>query len=217
MFILESLVKEHFPLLTDRFNYVLGRPKGISAGMDANNLQTYLKVGNLSKYNYKHTTYKYKNLEDAYLVFSNWTIANVFCGYEITANMLMIIRISFDNFRNDIDEKIKENEKYLACICEYTHALIKNPREGDARIRRLFEKGSLSNVLYIVYNNITDKWVCTIKLNIIEIKESVIKSLMLEYENKFILNSKQRETILSTLKNLSKKNSLSTEKHLLCV
>ena len=126
---LEKLVTEYFPLLKDRFNFQLGRPKYFI--IEDNNVKQYcypeLRIDPNNRFAYKIIIFPFYTLDDYKFVLIDMLKRTVFKELNINTRhkkykmFKEIVDIVYANTLSTAQEKIIRRENKIVELCEHEH------------------------------------------------------------------------------------------------
>ena len=123
---LEKLVVEHFPLIIDRFNFNLGKPKYFT--MSNNNISKYcyaeLRIDHNNQFGYNIIILSFYTLDDYKFVLIDMLKRTVFKELNINTRhkkykmFMEIVDIVYANTLSTAQEKITRRENKIVELCE---------------------------------------------------------------------------------------------------
>ena len=129
MHTLKELVVEHFPLIIDRFNFNLGKPKYFT--MANNNINKYcyaeLRIDPNNQFAYKIIIFPFYTLDDYKFVLIDMLKRTVFKELNINTRhkkykmFTEIVDIVYANTLSTAQEKITRRENKIVELCEHEH------------------------------------------------------------------------------------------------
>lgn len=213
MITLESLVKEYFPLLEDRFNFSLQKP--VSIFVSSNNTKTlervpknYFKVQFKNPHNYCTDYFYFDNADQARKSFKKIMLRTVFKGYEYSKEMENIIDICFLSYVIKIQKVLENKEKIKNKLLEFYYAELQDvgTNKRPKKYIRLFDRlnKKLCNVIYLPK---IEKYAVTLHRNqVITITPKNIEKCISAYESYYHLNTVQKIIIKEIITRIAYEN-----------
>ena len=206
---LEYIVKTYFPLIEDKFNFRLGRPKGISFTLLKSSQGPIESCGlrvNTNKPNEKFC--RFETLDEYRTVLRQYMVSKLGM-YSITNNFEKLVDVVYQNTYLLAQDNINKRKDKLELLLAFEYAAVRNVNTLEWNTKtyiKLFKDKKMFGVTtvgergttVIQFNNDKDRYSEKLgKKSTINYKN--IARIMTMYEEKLVLNNLQRSAILNTL------------------
>lgn len=196
MHTLKELVAEHFPLIIDRFNFNLGKPKYFTlANM---NVRRYcfpeLRIDQNNRFGYKIIIFPFYTLDDYKFVLIDMLKRTVFKELNINTRhkkykmFTEIVDIVYANTLSTAQEKITRRENKIVELCENEHVRYRSEDKFTKLID--YKKNKVMNIRFVKNEN-KYKYCSINSTNGKVINMKSWKSILHEINTIYILNVKQ--------------------------
>lgn len=207
---LEEFVNKNFPLLKKNFNFNLGRPKGISIALFKSNCSPFEACGLRTNTSTPHEKFcRFETLDDYHTVLRQYMFSQ-FGMYSITNAFEELVEMVYQNTYLLAQDNINKRKEKLEQLLAFEYAAVKNVDRLEWNTKthiRLFKSNksmfgvtwaNKKNIVAIYFNDKKD-WYSDLLAKKPTINYKNIPLIMKMYEEKFVLNSLQRDAVLSTL------------------
>ena len=196
MHTLKELVAEHFPLIIDRFNFNLGKPKYFTmANVD---IRRYcypeLRIDPNNRFAYKIIIFPFYTLDDYKFVLIDMLKRTVFKEQNINTRhkkykmFMEIVDIVYANTLSTAQEKITRRENKIVELCENEHVRYRSGNKFTKLID--YKKNKVMGIRFVKNEN-TYKYCNSNSTNGIVITIKNWESILHEINTIYILNVKQ--------------------------
>ena len=196
MHTLKELVVEHFPLLKDRFNFQLGRPKYFI--IEDNNVKQYcypeLRIDPNNRFAYKIIIFPFYTLDDYKFVLIDMLKRTVFKEQNINTRhkkykmFMEIVDIVYANTLSTAQEKITRRENKIVELCENEYVRYRSGNKFTKLID--YKKNKVMGIRFVKNEN-KYKYCSINSTNGKVINMKSWKSILHEINTIYILNVKQ--------------------------
>lgn len=207
MITLESLVKEHFPLLEDGFNYKLGKPKYTQIHVGSNRNGQLLNIGfainTCNGETYQRIAF---TDHDGYKKALETGMSIMFSDYVTHSKFQLLIDNVYENTHNLVTRILQEYESKLIKVTSFEMAYLRREDDhacnGPICTKLFYGDGKLTGAYVYRYSEKIYKRVKLFKgtsnknfKKSIDISGENLSMILEMYEKKFILNDAQRKEI----------------------
>ena len=192
---LEKLVVEHFPLIIDRFNFNLGKPKYFTM---ANNIYRYyyaeLRIDPNNQFGYNNIVLTFYTLDDYKSVLIDMLKRTVFKEQNINTRhkkykmFMEIVDIVYANTLSTAQEKITRRENKIVELCENEYVRYRSGNKFTKLID--YKKNKVMGIRFVKNEN-KYKYCSINSTNGKVINMKSWKSILHEINTIYILNVKQ--------------------------
>ena len=196
MHTLKELVVEHFPLIIDRFNFTLGKPKYFTmANMDINKYcYAELRIDPNNQFGYNiiiHTFYTLDNYKSVLIDMLKSTVfkeLNINTRHKKYKMFMEIVDIVYANTLSTAQEKITRRENKIVELCEHEHVRYRSGNKFTKLID--YKKNKVMGIRFVKNEN-KYKYCSINSTNGKVINMKSWKSILHEINTIYILNVKQ--------------------------
>ena len=198
---LEAIVKEHFPLYVDRFNFRLQTIKYVQVVLNSNTATTSIVVTHDNLFGYPPKSYVWYSEDDAVEILKKIIGEVLFPELQKTPNFKMLLDALLEGYSHKLNIIINRKKKKLDKMCELNYVRFKKePYTTDYEYCKLVSRNSYCGIIGLMKPNHRGK-VCfkefgpDSKNRYVTVFEKTKEKIYSYYSNTLILNDKQKELI----------------------
>ena len=198
---LEAIVKEHFPLYVDRFNFRLQTIKYVQVVLNSNTATTSIVVTHDNLFGYPPKTYVWYYEDDAVEILKKIIGEVLFPELQKTPNFKMLLDALLEGYSHKLNVIINRKKKKLDKMCEFEYVRFKKePYTTNYEYCRYVSRKSFSGILGLIKpvkrgRVVFKEFGPDSKKQYVTVLEETKEKIYNYYHHTLILNDKQKELI----------------------
>lgn len=198
---LEAIVKEHFPLYVDRFNFRLQTIKYVQVVLNSNTATTSIAVVHNNLFGYPPKTYVWYSEDDAVEILKKIICEVVFPELQNNPHFGKLVNVLLDGYTCKLNIISDRKKKKLDKMCEFEYARFKKePYTTNYEYCRFVSRNSFSGILGLikpVKNSrvLFREFGPDSKSRYVTVLDKTKEKIYNYYHHTLILNDKQKELI----------------------
>ena len=198
---LEAIVKEHFPLYVDRFNFRLQTIKYVQVVLSSNTATTSIVVTHDNLFGYPPKTYVWYYEDDAVEILKKIIGEVLFPELQKTPNFKMLLDALLEGYSHKLNVIINRKKKKLDKMCEFEYVRFKKePYTTNYEYCRYVSRKSFSGILGLIKpvkrgRVVFKEFGPDSKKQYVTVLEETKEKIYNYYHHTLILNDKQKELI----------------------
>ena len=208
---LKNFVLEHYPLLENKFNYRLRRPKYITFRTDINKIgrtlavrsHLYLQLNN--RYNLPSRTCLFNNVEGAKKILYDFTHDVVLGKEKDSAIKNELCRMVVSLNEDKLKDVIEERKQIIKELCGTEYAMYNN--SNTMAFGKVLDRVTATGLTYTTFINKMNLYYTQFTNgDFVRISSNNIESIISKYQELFILNESQLEKIRQLITEMAEYN-----------
>ena len=201
MLSLEAIVKEHFPLYVDRFNFRLQTIKYVQVSLNPVSATAYITVAYDNLFGYPPKSYVWYSEDAAFNILKKIICNVVFPELQKNPNFKVLLDALLESYSHKLKVITDKKKKKLDKMCELNYVRFKKePYTTNYEYRKLVSRNSFSGILGLIkpvknsrvlFREFGPDSKSRYMLVLDETKEKIYNY----YHHTLILNDKQKELI----------------------
>ena len=198
---LEAIVKKHFPLYTNRFNFRLQTIKYVQVVLNSITATTSITVTQDNLFGYPPKTYVWYSEDDAVEILKKIIGEVLFPELQKSPNFKMLLAALLEGYSHKLKVITDKKKKKLDKMCELNYVRFKKePYTTNYEYRKLVSRNSFSGILGLI-NHVKSGRVLfkefgpDSKVRFVVVSEKNRDEIYQYYCNTLVVNDKQRELI----------------------
>ena len=198
---LEAIVKKHFPLYVDRFNFRLQTIKYVQVVLNSNTATTSIAVTHDNLFGYPPKTYVWYYEDDAVEILKKIIGEVLFPELQKTPNFKMLLDALLEGYSHKLNVIINRKKKKLDKMCEFEYVRFKKePYTTNYEYCRYVSRKSFSGILGLIKpvkrgRVVFKEFGPDSKKRYVTVLEETKEKIYNYYHHTLILNDKQKELI----------------------
>ena len=198
---LEAIVKKHFPLYVDRFNFRLQTIKYVQVSLNTVSATAYITVAYDNLFRYSPKSYVWYSEDAAFKILKKIICNVVFPELQKNPNFKVLLDALLEGYSHKLKVITDKKKKKLDKMCELNYVRFKKePYTTNYEYRKLVSRNSFSGILGLI-NHVKSGRVLfnefgpDSKVRFVVVSEKNRDEIYQYYCNTLVVNDKQRELI----------------------